>query len=105
MSKFKVGDKVRCIDGYALITVGEIYTVTKVETHEWAEFVWLKEACPSDYFNVKRFELVSNAPLKGDLMTGITYGILYDRIRDTDEDLWIVAETIAEALGEVEDKL
>lgn len=102
---FKVGDKVRCINGANLISEGETYTITKVESHEHAEFVWLKEACPNEYFNAKRFELISHAPLKGDLYLGIVYGILYDRIKDTGKDLWIVAETIVEALGEVEDKL
>lgn len=103
--KFKVGDRVKCIDASRLLTEGEIYTVTMVESNCWSDFVKVKEASPDDFFNATRFELVSNAPLKGDLLTGIVYGILYDRIKDTDEDLWIVAETIAEALGEVEDKL
>ena len=36
---------------------------------------------------------------------GVVYGILYNSIKDTKEDLWMIAENIAEALGEVEDKL
>lgn len=97
---FKVGDKVRCINGANLISEGETYTITKVESHEPAEFVWLKEACPNEYFNAKRFELISPAPLKGDLYLGIVYGILYNSIKDTKEDLWMIAENIAEALEE-----
>lgn len=105
---FKVGDKVRCINGANLISEGETYTITKVESHEPAEFVWLKEACPNEYFNAKRFVMhygEDTSTNSYNTSLGIAYGILYNSIKDTKEDLWMIAENIAEALEEVEDKL
>lgn len=100
--RFKVGDKVRCISGIGSAREGAIYTVAKVDSSLSINFI-LVEGISSTMFNDSFFELYEASPHP--LNVGAIYGILYDRIKDTDEDLWIVAETIAEALGEVEDKL
>lgn len=110
VTNIKVGDKVKCIEPNAKLTKGHVYTVSGTDSSPWSTFVRLEEKSSHDLFTAGRFEIYepalrSSVSLEESVITGIVYGILYDRIKDTDEDLWIVAETIAEALGEVEDKL
>lgn len=110
--KFKVGDRVMCVHSHGMkrIEVGKTYTVLDVvEEDDCIVVDWNKSLRPLALGSYKawRFQPVVEEDIRSgfDLDLGIVYGILYDRIKDTDEDLWIVAETIAEALGEVEDKL
>ena len=110
--KFEVGDKVMCVHSYGMnhIEAGKTYTVLEViEKDDCIVVDWNKILKPLALGSYKawRFQPVIEEDIRSgfDLDLGIVYGILYDRIKDTDEDLWIVAETIAEALGEVEDKL
>lgn len=110
VTNIKVGDKVKCIEPNAKLTKGHIYTVSGTDSSPWSTFVRLEEKSSHDLFAASRFEIYepalrSSVSLEESVIVGIVYGILYERIKDTDEDLWIVAETIAEALGEVEDKL
>lgn len=110
VTNIKVGDKVKCIEPNSKLTKGHVYTVSGTDSSPWSTFVRLEEKSSHDLFTASRFEIYEPAPsskefLEETVLVGIVYGILYDRIKDTDEDLWIVAETIAEALGEVEDKL
>ena len=58
MSKFKVGDKVRCVeaDQGHWIEVGEIYTVKKCK---YWEYVQLEEIAERHNYHESRFELVS----------------------------------------------
>lgn len=107
---FKVGDKVRCIRGslFNEIQVDEVYTVSKVTTSDnGKELIELEEDFNGAWL-AERFVIhygEDNYPDSFNINLGIVYGILYNRIKDTDEDLWMIAENIAEALGEVEDKL
>lgn len=110
VTNIKVGDKVKCVEPNSKLTKGHIYTVSGTYSNPWSTFVRLEEKSPHDLFTAERFEIYEPSPrgrdfLEETMLIGIVYGILYDRIKDTDEALWIVAETIAEALGEVEDKL
>ena len=65
MSKFKIGDKVRCTDSHIgyndskllLIKVGETYTVTDVD-----EAGWLDVVGSGVYYRPIRFELVESVP-------------------------------------------
>lgn len=107
---FKVGDKVRCIRGslFNEIQVDEVYTVSKVTTSDTGkELIELEEdfigAWLAERFVMHYGEDTSTNSYNTSL--GIAYGILYNSIKDTKEDLWMIAENIAEALGEVEDKL
>lgn len=107
--RFEVGDRVLCVKGslFNEIENGKVYTVSKVSISDTGrEIVYLKDDF-NGAWSADRFSHVIEEDIRSgfDLDLGIIYGILYDRIKDTDEDLWIVAETIAEALGEVEDKL
>lgn len=107
--KFKVGDRALCIKGSLLdeIERGKVYTVRRVTISGLGtELVYLEDDF-NGAWSADRFSHVIEEDIRSgfDLDLGIVYGIPYDRIKDTDEDLWIVAETIAEALGEVEDKL
>ena len=56
MSKFKIGDKVRCVeaDQGQWIEVGEIYTVKCVDL----EYIHLEEIVAQHNYNESRFELV-----------------------------------------------
>lgn len=107
---FKVGDKVRCIRGslFNEIQVDEVYTVSKVTTSDnGKELIELEEDFNGAWL-AERFVIhygEDNYPDSFNINLGIVYGILYNSIKDTDEDLWMIAENIAEALGEVEDKL
>ena len=58
MSKFKVGDKVRCVEANQgqWIEVGEIYTVKKCK---YLEYVRLEEIAKGHDYHESRFELVS----------------------------------------------
>ena len=107
---FKVGDKVRCIRGslFNEIQVDEVYTVSKVTTSDnGKELIELEEdfngAWLAERFVIHYGEDTSTNSYNTSL--GVVYGILYNSIKDTKEDLWMIAENIAEALGEVEDKL
>lgn len=107
---FKVGDKVRCIRGslFNEIQVDEVYTVSKVYTSDTGkELIELEEdfngAWLAERFVMHYGEDTSTNSYNTSL--GVVYGILYNSIKDTEEDLWMIAENIAEALGEVEDKL
>lgn len=107
---FKVGDKVRCIRGslFNEIQVDEVYTVSKVTTSDnGKELIELEEDFTGAWL-AERFVIhygEDNSPDSFNINLGIVYGILYNSIKDIDEDLWMIAENIAEALGEVEDKL
>lgn len=107
---FKVGDKVRCIRGslFNEIQVDEVYTVSKVTTSDThKELIELEEDFNGAWL-AERFVIHSEADSSPDSFSinlGIVYGIIYNSIKDTDEDLWTIAENIAEALEEVEDKL
>ena len=61
MSKFKVGDKVRCIEASQghWIEVGEIYTVKCVDR----KYVQLEEIAEKHNYYESRFELVSETKL------------------------------------------
>ena len=61
MSKFKVGDKVRCVEANQgqWIEVGEIYTVKKCK---YWEYVQLEEIAERHNYYESRFELVSEKP-------------------------------------------
>lgn len=107
--RFKVGDKVMCIQEslYKEIEKGKMYTISKAFVNDYGkELVYLKDDF-NGAWSADRFSYVIEEDIRSefDLALGVIYGTLYDRIKDTDEDLWIVAETIAEALGEVGDKL
>lgn len=98
-----------CIKGslYNEIENGKVYTVSRVLISDRGkELVYLEDDL-NGAWSADRFSHVIEEDIRSgfDLDLGIVYGILYDRIKDTDADLWIVAETIAEALGEVKDKL
>ena len=58
MSKFKIGDKVRCVEASQgqWIEVGEIYTVKECK---YLEFVKLEEIAEQHNYHESRFELVS----------------------------------------------
>lgn len=107
---FKVGDKVRCIRGslFNEIQVDEVYTVSKVTTSDnGKELIELEDDFNGAWL-AERFVIhygEDNYPDSFNINLGIVYGILYNSIKDTEEDLWMIAENIAEALGEVEDKL
>ena len=60
MSKFKIGDKVRCVEAGQghWIEVGEIYTVKCVDR----EYVQLEEITEKHNYYESRFELVSEKP-------------------------------------------
>ena len=60
-SKFKIGDKVRCIEAAQgqWLVVGEIYTVKGVD----CEYVKLEEIVAQHNYHESRFELVSEAKL------------------------------------------
>ena len=60
MSKFKIGDKVRCVeaDQGHWIEVGEIYTVKCVDR----EYIHLEEITEKHNYYESRFELVSEKP-------------------------------------------
>ena len=61
MSKFKVGDKVSCVeaDQGQWIEVGEIYTVKCVDR----EYIHLEEIAERHSYHESRFELVSEKKL------------------------------------------
>ena len=61
MSKFKIGDKVRCVEAYKgqWIEEGETYTVK--DCVEW-EYVKLEEIAKHHNYHESRFELVSEKP-------------------------------------------
>ena len=61
MSKFKIGDKVRCVeaDQGQWLVFGEIYTVK--ECKYW-EYVQLEEVAEWCSYHESRFELVSEKP-------------------------------------------
>ena len=60
MSKFKIGDKVRCVEANQghWIEVGEIYTVKCVDR----EYIHLEEITEKHNYYESRFELVSEKP-------------------------------------------
>ena len=62
MSKFKIGDKVRCVevDQGHWIEVGEIYTVKCVDR----EYIHLEEIVAQHNYHESRFELVSEKKTK-----------------------------------------
>lgn len=100
---FKVGDKVRCIRGslFNEIQVDEVYTVGKVTTSDTGkELIELEEDFNGAWL-AERFVIhygEDNSSDSFNINLGIVYGILYNSIKDTDEDLWMIAENIAEAL-------
>lgn len=100
---FKVGDKVRCIRGslFNEIQVDEVYTVSKVTTSDnGKELIELEEDFTGAWL-AERFVIhygEDNPPDSFNINLGIVYGIIYNSIKDTDEDLWMIAENIAEAL-------
>lgn len=101
---FKVGDTVKCTEGSFCkeIEEGRIYTVLEVTTSRVNGRQLIKvEENSEDLWYSSRFILYSEEEqLWASLapQTGIVYGILYGSIKDTDEDLWMIAENIVEAL-------
>ncbi len=103
---FKVGDLVRCIAFDAGITVGNIYTVTKVSDHWMSlkneDFVWLEginrqliENDPSPFY-ANCFELVAKPIFKpGDKIRciesclGLTVGNVYTVIEMDVNPVWV----------------
>lgn len=88
---FKVGDKVRCIRGslFNEIQVDEVYTVSKVTTSDnGKELIELEEDFNGAWL-AERFVIhygEDNYPDSFNINLGIVYGILYNSIKDTDED-------------------
>ena len=60
-TKFKVGDKVRCVVPKDILVLGETYEVTGV-SDGWGVVVYADETGTSGWWNASRFELVQEEP-------------------------------------------
>ena len=120
---FNVGDKVVCIDASSMenIRVGACYNVLDVKSDGFLCVDWDKDKSIGELGSYRpwRFCLVEQFPeaeensakleyrelLEHGIRTGIAYGVLFERIPDSDEDLWEIAEKIVGALGKAEENL
>jgi hypothetical protein len=56
---FKIGDKVKCIEKQGIdISIGEIYTIYKVDKRNNIEFIYLEETKSFIGYLARAFELV-----------------------------------------------
>lgn len=120
---FNVGDKVVCVDASNMgnIRAGVCYSILDIKSDGFLCVEWDQEKSIKELgsYSPWRFRLMDQYPitearsvkaehpklLEDGVRTGTVYGILFECMRDSDEDLWEIAEKIVDALGKVEENL